>query len=347
MKYIITILLAFLFISGCSKKSDETKLTEASKYQVDSSDIKAQPLENQNQAFTMQYKLEKGKTYRYRLTTVTNDSQTITADTTISSNIKQTIIYLISLTPVSTDKDGVTEINCVFNSVKLNALANGQEYNYESTTNTDSLERNKFADYESLINSDIGIRISKAGEIIEVFRTDKVVNKFLAIKGIADSITAAQKEQLKANMVEGAVKPLLFQIFRQMPDYSLAKDSTWTFAQPGSQLMVYQIQNTNTYKITALEKLNDSKLAVIEGGMITKVTGDDQISERGISYKFKKPGTSASGKIYFNITDGCIQKARTNTSINIFYSMEGKTPQGLQKGSKQENISNSYFLERL
>ena len=347
MKYIITILLAFIFITGCSKKSDEKPFTEANKYQIDSSDIKTQPIENQNESFTLQYKLGKGKTYKYRLTTITNDSQSITADTTINSNIKQTIIYLISLTPVSTDKDGITEINCVFNSVKLNALANGQEYNYESTTNIDSLERNKFADYESLINSDIGIRISKTGEIIEVFRTDKIVNKFLSIKGIADSISAAQKEQLKTNMVEGAVKPLLFQIFRQMPDNSLAKDSTWTYSQPASQLMVYQIQNTNTYRINSIEKLNDSKLAVIEGGMLTKVTGDDQISERGISYRFKKPETSASGKIYFNITDGCIQKARTNTSINIFYTMEGKTPQGFQKGSKQENISNSYFLERL
>ena len=349
MKYILISLFALLVLAGCSEKSNQSStLNDKNKYNIDSSDIKTEPIANQNEAFTLGYKFEKGKIYHYRLTTITNDIQNVQIDTTNQqSDIKQTIIYLIDLSPVSTDKDGVTELNCTFKSVKLNALANGQEYNYESDTNTDSAERNKYAEYESLINSEIGVRVSKKGELVEVFRVDKILAKFLSIKGLTDSVNTQQKDQLRTNMVEGAIKPLLFQIFRTMPDHQLAKDSTWTFPQPATQFMVYQIQNTNTYKITGIEKYNGDKLAVIEGGIESKITGNDKASDRGIDYTFTKPTTSAGGKIYFNITEGCLQKAKTYTKVDINYTMEAKTPQGKQKGTRKEIITNNYFLERL
>lgn len=348
MKYLLVSLFAFLLLAGCGEKSNQNStISNKDKYNVDSSDIKAQPVANQNEAFKLEYKFEKGKTYHYRLTTVTNDVQTVKIDSVMRSDIKQTIIYLIDLSPVSTDKDGVTELNCTFRSVKLNALANGQEYNYESDTNTDSVERNKYADYESLINSEIGIRVSKKGDLMEVFRVDKILSKFLSIKGLADSVNAQQRDQLRTNMVEGAIKPLLFQIFRTMPDHQLAKDSSWTYPQPATQFMVYQIQNTNTYKITGLENYNGDKLAVISGGIESKITGKDNATDRGIEYTFTKPKTSAGGKIYFNITEGCLQKAKTYTKVDIYYTMQAKTPKGIQKGTRTEIITNNYFLEKL
>ncbi len=348
MKYLITLALAFIFLTGCSKKSEQAPVNDAAKYQVDSSDIKAAPIENPNESFKLAYKLAKDKTYHYRLSTITSDLQTIkTNDTTLTSKVTQTIIYLIDLTPVSVDKDGIMEINCMFNSVKLNADANGREFNYESGVNKDSVEKNKYADYEALTNSDIGLRVSKRGEILEVFRTDKIVNKFLSLKGLTDSVNAAEIAQLKTNMVEGAVKPLLYQIFRSLPDHQLAKDSGWTYQQPASQFMVFQMQNTNTYKVSELEKFGNDKLAVIEGGLMTAISGKNKVSQQGVDYDFKKPETTAGGKIFFNITEGCIQKAKTFTKINISFSMRAKTPKGIQRGSKSETITNSYVLERL
>lgn len=348
MKYLLVTLFAFLILAGCGeKKSQDNAINDKNKFNIDSSDIKTEPVANQNESFKLEYKFEKGKTYHYRLTTITNDIQSVKIDTTMQSDIKQTIIYLIDLTPVSTDRDGVTELNCIFKSVKLNALANGQEYNYQSDTNTDSVERSKYADYESMINSEIGLRVSGKGELIEVFRVDKILAKFLSIKGLTDSVSAQQKDQLRTNMVEGAIKPLLFQIFRTMPDHQLAKDSTWTFPQPPTQFMVYQIQNTNTYKIDGIEGYNGDKLAVIGGGIESKITGNDKASDRGIDYTFTKPHTSAGGKIYFNITEGCLQKAKTYTKIDINYTMEAKTPKGKQKGTRKEVVTNNYLLEKL
>jgi len=347
MKSIIAFFFAIILLTGCSKKSEEPKVNDATKYQVDTTDVKTIPVDNPNESFNLDYKLAVGKTYHYRLTNTTSEIQTITTDSTIQSNVKQTIVTLIDLSPASVDKDGVIEINCMITGVKLNANANGNEFSYESGVTKDSIEINKFAEYESLINSELGIRITKNGEILEIFRTDKILDKYLRIKGLADSINAQQRDQLKKNMVIGALNPLFYQVFRKMPEKQMAKDSTWFYKQPAAKMMVFDVQNTNTYRILNVEKYGDSKLAVIEGGMETKITGNNKTTQQGVTYNFSKPETNAGGKIYFNVTDGCIQKSKTYTNAKINYSMVAKTPQGTQKGVKTEDIRNSYLLERL
>ncbi len=343
MKYLSAVILTFLLLAGCGKKTEQAPVKSANQYNVDSSDIKATPIDAKDETFSLEYKFPKGKTYHYRLTTITHDVQTIKSDTTLRSDVTQNIIYLIDLKPVSVDKDGVIEFNLIFNSVRLNANANGKEFNFESSTATDSSEINKYAEYKALTGSDMGVRVTKKGEILEIFRTDKVVNNFLAIKGFADSVNAAQREQLRENMVQGAIKPLLFQVFRQTVDHPMMVDSGWTIKQPPSQLMVFNIQSTNTYKVTGLQKLSNDKLAVIEGGLKTDISGKYKVSQQGVDYTFKKPVTSAGGKFYFNLTDGCIQKAKTYTKIDINFDMKART----QKGSKEEVITNNYILERL
>ena len=349
MKYLSVVILTFLLLAGCGKKTEQApvKVTDQNQYNVDSSDIKATPIDAKDETFSLEYKFPKGKTYHYRLTTITHDVQTIRTDTTLRSDVTQNIIYLIDLKPVSVDKDGVIEFNLLFNSVKLNANANGKEFNFESSTATDSSEINKYAEYKALTGTDMGLRVTKYGEILEVFRTDKVVNNFLTIKGFADSVNAAQREQLRENMVQGAIKPLLYQIFRKTADHPMEVDSDWTVKQQPSQMLVFQIQSTNTYKITGLQKLGNDKLAVIEGGLKTDISGKNKVTQQGVDYTFKKPVTSAGGKFYFNLNDGCIQKAKTYTSVDINFNMSAKTPQGPKKGSKEEVISNKYILERL
>ncbi len=343
MKYLSAIILLFLLLVGCGKKSEQPAKNDTNKYQVDTSDIKATPIDAKDETFSLEYKFPKGKSYSYRLTTITHDVQTIKTDTTLQSDVTQNITYLIGLTPVSVDKDGVIEFNLIFNSVKLNANANGREFNFESSTATDSAEINKYAEYKALTGSDMGVRVTKKGEILEIFRTDKIVNNFLTIKGYADSVNTAQRERLRENMVQGAIKPLLYQVFRKTVDHPMAVDSAWTVKQPPSQLMVFKIQSTNTYKVTGLQKLGDDKLAVIEGGLKTDISGKNKVSQQGVDYTFKKPVTSAGGKFYFNLSDGCIQKAKTHTRVDINFDMKAKT----QRGSKEEVITNNYILERL
>ena len=93
--------------------------------------------------------------------------------------------------------------------------------------------------------------------------------------------------------------------------------------------------------------MNDDKIAVIDAGLKTIISGDNKVTDRGATYIFKKPVTSAEGKIYFNISKGCVQKSKTNTRIHISYTMEVPTPKGLEKGTKTETVVNTNILELL
>jgi hypothetical protein len=239
------------------------------------------------------------------------------------------------------------EINAIINSAKVEALANGQKFSYESGSVKDSLEKVKFAEYECLIKNPFSIRVSKTGEILEIFRSDKITNRFLELKGYADSLNSDQKSGIRKNMVDGLLKPLMNQIFRQVPAHSVAKDSSWHYQQPATQMMVFNVQNTNNYKIQSLEKYNDDRVAIVSGSINTLITGNNKTVNQGVSYNFSKPVTNAGGKIYFNITKGYVIKSKTFTSIESHVSMEGPSPKGKQKGERSETVTNMYIIELL
>ena len=351
MKKLFVLFISAILFFGCGEKKQEEKPTvenSKNKYEFDSSDIKTTPVTDVSGSFLMKYKFEKGKTYNYRMTAISEDNQTVhTMDTVLNQKVQQNITYLISFDSKEVDSDSITELNCNVTSVKLDASANGQQFNYESGTSTDSVSQVRYAQYASLVNNPFGIRVNKHGEVLEIFRVDKIVNKFLDIKGYADSVSSAEKEALRKDMADGALKPLVTQLIRKFPDHPVGKDSTWSVTQQPMPFMIFTLNNTNTYKILNMENLNEDKLAVIDAGMKSNVIGKTTTTERGVDYKFKKPTAVGSGKIYFNISDGLMQKAKTYTEMNVEFSMEMNSPQGKQKGSRSEKVKNTYIVERL
>ncbi len=345
-KIIAAALIGFLFF-GCGKKSGDKPEDLSAKMVTDTSAIKAVPVANANQQFNLLYKFKKGVTYQYRMTQSTEDNLTLKTDTSITQSLNQSIIYLFNLTLSNVDKDGVMEFSCTIPSIRLNADANGQRFFYQSGITKDTTELKKYYQYEALINNPFSVRIGKSGGVLEVFRADRIVDKFLLLSKLSAQASPDEKNSLRSNIVESVLKPFMTQIFRDIPATALAKDSSWTFAQPPAPFMVFKVENTNLYKITALEKLGDDTLAVVDAGLKSVVTGNNKVEDHGATYNFKKPETSASGTIYFDLTKGCIKKANLNTSIHIFFTMEAPTPKGKQKGSKDEVIKTSNVLELL
>jgi hypothetical protein len=86
---------------------------------------------------------------------------------------------------------------------------------------------------------------------------------------------------------------------------------------------------------------------VLDASLNTKITGNNKVTDRGITYEFKKPVTQATGKVYFNITEGYILKSKTRTRVDISYTMEANTPQGKQKGTRFETTENINIVEML
>jgi hypothetical protein len=348
MKLFFASVFSVLILFGCGEKKEETPLlTDENKYEFDTTSLPTTVIEDKDRTFNFTYKFNKGNKYRYRLTTISEDAQTIQMDTIINQNVKQTVIYLFECEAVDIDQDGITELTILINSVKLDAASDDQQFSYESGAKSDSAEKSRFPEFESLTNNPFSLRLTKQGEILEIFRVDKIVTKYLQTRGLTDSVTAEEKSIVKNDLVEGVLKPLTIQIFREMPSKAAAKDTTWSVTQPASRFMVFSVQNTNIYRVEDLEMLEGDTLVKLNAGVESKITGETRAVDRGITYDFTKPVTTAEGTIYFNLTDGLIQKSKTQTTIDISYTMEADTPQGKQRGSKKETIRNTNLVEKL
>jgi hypothetical protein len=211
----------------------------------------------------------------------------------------------------------------------------------------DSTESLKFAEYESFVNNPFKLKVTRFGVVKEVSNTVNIVNRFLSIRGLTDSLSAQDKVMFEEDMKERSIRPIILQVLREIPDHEMANDSSWSYKRESLPVMVFKIDYTNQYTVEKVEMLNDDRIAVIDGVVKTNITGEQTHTERGVTYNFERPITSASGKIYFNLDKGLIQKSRTQTRMENNYRMEMPTPQGTQKGSAREITSNTNVLELL
>lgn len=68
-------------------------------------------------------------------------------DTTMTSAVEQKIVYLIDFNVKDIDDEGITEVELNINSIKLNASANGQSFEFESTKDNDTAKTKQFAEF--------------------------------------------------------------------------------------------------------------------------------------------------------------------------------------------------------
>jgi len=339
----------FLFLLGCGEKKDEKApaKTDENNLTVDTSDISTTPLNNPNENFRLGYNFILNKDYKYRITTLTENTQTMKADTIISQHATQDITYLLDIKPIEVDKDSVTKFVCTFYSIKVEATVKDRKFRYQSGVTTDSVSKARYAEYEASANTPFNIKVSKTGDVIEVFKTDKILSQFLTLKEIPDTLGSAQKNKINEQIIQSGIKPLVSQVFRKIPEKLLAKDSVWTYQQPPSGLLVFTVNSTNIYKVSSLGNFMNDKVAVIDASLETKITGNNKVTERGFTYQFDKPVTEANGKIYFNIDKGYLQKSKVKTRLMINYTMESSAAGGKRSGSRSEVVENTNIVELL
>jgi len=141
------------------------------------------------------------------------------------------------------------------------------------------------------------------------------------------------------------LKPLLGQIFRELPTQQLEVKSTWDKVMDPTPVFVFQVQYTNHYKVSDLEMLNNDRIAIINGTTTATAEGDAKRTNKGINYVFQKPVSKVSGKIFFNLDKGMVQKSKTKTLLEITYTIEMPSPQGVVKGAATETMATDNILE--
>lgn len=349
MKKLFIIFTAFsLLWIGCGKKDQNANKPVNSAKMDSTGTLQTSKDDAPPKDVSLDYNLKKDQHLSYKLTVISSQMQSLTTNSTVKQDVKQTLTYLIDMDVKDVDADKVMDVKLNVKSVKMDAEANNQKVSYQSGTLKDKTERQKYAEYESLLNNPFSFRMNPKGEILEVYRVDKIVEKFLDLRGIKDSVSGDQKRQFQQNMSERALKPLVQQIFRSLPAKQLAVDSTWQFSYPTPITPVFGFDNITKFKLLGFEKLNSERLAVINAGLELRTKGKNKYSEGGVNYDFKNPEAQGAGKIYFNLAKGCIQSSKTSSKVMMKATINApKTPKGPMKAIRNDVIENTNIVELL
>ncbi|MCZ7613373.1 MAG: hypothetical protein M5T52_07520 [Ignavibacteriaceae bacterium] len=114
--FVLISLLLILFIS-CQKENKQKENQEEQNitFSFDSTSLKTTALDQtEPQSFYMRYKFNPGETFKYRLTTISERSQSVVTDSTMTEKMNQTIIFIINFKTLGIDKDSVAELQCTF-----------------------------------------------------------------------------------------------------------------------------------------------------------------------------------------------------------------------------------------
>ena len=343
MKKLFTFIILAIIMSACVDK-EESK-TKSIQNDSTYTSAKAETEITDSNSITLKYKFPEGKNFSYRLTTNTKSDQKLQSDTTMSSAMDQEVSYVFKLNVVGMDEDNISQIEVTTTSIKMNASINGQQVNYESGLILSSREKAQFAEYESMLNNPFKIRINKKGEVLEVYQIEKIMNEMLSAQGILDSLNADQKKRVYAEAAESAVKPLVQQLFKTLPEKQVGEGSMWQFDYPGT-LATFQIVNTAQYTVENIYVEENDSLAKFNAALKAQISGEKSFTENDVDYTFSKPDISADGEIIFNITKGLVENSHTITKVALT-TMASSKEENAQKIFKYETTINENKVELL
>ena len=344
MRKLLLALILGIIMNGCGKKSQKNNLENKSAAATDSSTVNFLPVKDPGQKFNIEYKFEKGKDYNYRVTFSSEDKQNIKNDSSYNKDIMQNTVYLLKTKLKGYKNDSLLNFICKITSITFTANVNGKIFNYQSGAKNDSIDTFRYAEYAALIDNPFSVTIKKYGGIVNISSVDMIINKYIKLKRMIKRATKPVKVRLKQNIVDRSLEPLIINIFRKMPKNTIAKDSSWSDELPPAHFIIFTLNNSNTFKISDLNKYHDNLIASIKVGLKTQIHGNTTYKAGNAVYNFKKPKTSAKGNIYFNISKGCIQKSEIQTEAKVFFTMESP---GQKEGSKSENMTSENIVELL
>jgi hypothetical protein len=346
---LLTIILSLTIIQCSSETENKKEKLDIAVKEFDSTDLPTTNIEviTENDNFSLVYNFNEGESFSYRLTTLSHAKKSMKTDTIMSNIFDQKIIRIIKFNTISVENDSIAEVKCIVTNIMVEVDINGEKITYQSGSGLDSAEVTRFIEHEGLVNNPFHFRITKYGELLDVFRVDNVTDRYLELSSIKDSVKIEEKAIFKNEIVNNLLKPLLSQIFRELPAQQLEVESTWDKVMDPAPVLVFQLQYTNHYKVSDLEMLNNDRIAIINGIATTAVDGESKHTNKGVNYVFQKPVSEASGKIFFNLDKGMVQKSKTKTFLEISYTMEMHSPQGVMSGVSSELMANDNILELL
>ena len=347
------LLIALTFgILHCSDEADKNKNLDepqAERNQLDSTDLQSN-IDTEvldNVSFRLAYKFKQGKSFNYRLTTLSTTERDIQSDSVLIDRFEQKITRILNFKVLSVEKDSIAEIKCDISKISVDVNLNNQKTSYKSGVTNDPSQLKKFVEHEGLINNPFHIRITKYGEILDVSNIEGISERYLELSGLKDSVRVEDKPIMESEIKNQLLKPLISQVLREFPMRELQTKSSWEKKMEPASIMVFKIRYTDYFTVNKLEIVDDDRIAVIRGKATALIEGEKEITNNGVKYEFSDPLTEANGDIFFNIDKGLVHKSNSTTNLKLSYRMEVPSPEGIKIGKSNELITNSNTLELL
>jgi len=338
-KNIITILL-LLFIIACNNKEGtnekaNTELTE----QIDK-DINTGP------KILLRYKFKKGDKFSYKLQTIANNIEEISADTTIRNEITQNATYKINFEVKNVSENKTAELEVRINSITAETVYNGQSVKYDSKFIYSSRERAQYVDYEAVKKIPFRVSVNEIGQVVKVDKINKIMNNILEIQNVPDTLSAATKEKMEFNIGNGTLMPLTQQIFKVVAEDEVGVDSIWQLKY-STPLAVFNVENTAIFKISDIIFDKDTT-ASISSSLVINVMGNNIVSENGVTYSFDRPKLEANGSLTYNNSKGLVKFSESNTKLEMAMVVDGVDNNNRPiKSTKKDFSNNTNIVEML
>ena len=345
----LLMLSIILLAAGCAKKQDKNANAKN-----ETNGVNAEAYNNLEKVniggekVILKYQFKKGDKFSYKLTTKTISDQSIQSDSLKKSKTNQSTTYIFDFNILDVDKENGADAEINISSMIIAADIDGRKIRYDSKAINDAQTKQRFIEYETIINSPFRAKINVKGEIADISHLDKMVDKLTSFRPGQRKLTPDEKTTLMNNIRDGALRPITQLIFREMPNKEVGKDSTWSEHYPGNLAGVFQLNYAADFKVEDFVKINGARAAKVSANLSFKWTGNKQGNQDGVSYNFSDPKINGGGMILFNIDNGRLIKAETATKVEMNVQLESKDQSQKTKKSTRKDIStNRNIIELL
>ncbi|MBE2281323.1 MAG: hypothetical protein IAE91_13095 [Ignavibacteriaceae bacterium] len=321
-------LIAFLaiafFATGCNKDNNTVDISDANMYDSDTTLLKLTDVKSTGK-FTVDrtYNFEKGQTFKYRFTSITETTQGVETDTSITIDAIDHRVYFITVRVLDVDDKGTGELEFTFAGIKIYAEQDTTKFSYTSGTLTDSLEKKKFFQFEALHNTPFVARIESNGSIFDMYKTDKIVDNMLTLGyGGTDSVSQEDRLVLKEEVQNSILKPLVGQVYRKFTPDKWETGGKWEEVKQPFNLQIVLINNTQVFEIKESGKFNNDEIINIVGSLKVNIEKNPELAKQGITIPVAE--FDGFGNIFYDFTNKRIQKSATTTVLNM--RTEGVAP---------------------
>ena len=256
--FLLTIVFSFV-VSSCGKESSALKSGVPAVFDSTESAKTVTIAEKEHRIYIHP---KTGDVFRYRISQKSSSSALTSGAMSANEMANAEDQYYVKQTIRGVRADSSIDITFRFDSISVKMEKDTMKINLSSNRPGDRNDP-RFSSYAALLGEDIGIIITRFGDIKEIYGTSNIVGKIM--RRYPDTMQTTQNAESMKNQIEATVAQYVRETMMHYPDHPLGKDSTEKadFEQnaPVWANVIYPMQINIKQVLTGFEERGDKVLA--------------------------------------------------------------------------------------